>query len=117
MEAHAIEAQDGHFIPTPNIWVTQKAELSYPTILKELCGSKSIKLGASFRVGQVLLQQFRAFGNKGHTFFNGGGQVTNHAYDLGHEWQHLNDANEEVLMVTQFDKERWRLCEMAKANF
>jgi hypothetical protein len=64
-----------------------------------------------------LLQQFRTLGNRGHTFSNGGGQVTNHAYDLGHEWQPLNDANKEVPMVTQFDEERWRLWEMAKANF
>jgi hypothetical protein len=55
-------------------------------------------------------------GNKGHTFSNGYRQVTNHAYDLGHEWQPLSDASEEVLMVTQFDEKRWHLWEMAKAN-
>jgi hypothetical protein len=31
--------------------------------------------------------------------------------------QPLSDASEEVPMVTQFDKERRRLWEMAKANF
>jgi len=30
--------------------------------------------------------------------------------------QPLGDASEEVPMVTQFDKERWCLWEMAKAN-
>ncbi len=117
VKAHGVEAQDECFIPTPNIWITQKGELGYLTILKELCGSRSTRLGGSFGVGQVLLQQFRTLGNMGHTFSNGGGQVTNHAYDLGHEWQPLSDANKEVPMVTQFDEERWRLWEMAKANF
>ncbi len=28
----------------------------------------------------------------------------------------VNDANEEVPMVTQLDEEKWRLLEMAKAN-
>ncbi len=34
VKAHGVEAQDEHFIPTPNIWVTQKCELGYPTILR-----------------------------------------------------------------------------------
>jgi hypothetical protein len=89
VEAHGIKAQDEHLIPTPNIWVTQKSELGYPTILKELCGRRSTRLIRSFGVGRVLLQQFKAFGNRGHTFSNGGWQVTNHAYDLGHEWATL----------------------------
>jgi hypothetical protein len=35
---------------------------------------------------------------------------------LGHG-QPLSDASEEVPMITQFDEERRRLWEMAKANF
>jgi hypothetical protein len=69
---HEIETQDEHLILTPNKWVTQKGELNYLIILKELCGSKSTKLGGSLEVGQILLQQFKALGNIGHTFSNGG---------------------------------------------
>jgi len=43
-------------------------------------------LGGPFAIGQVLLQQFRTFDNGGHTFSNGDGQITNHAYDLGRAW-------------------------------
>jgi len=65
VKVHGVEAQDEHFIPTPNIWVTQKGELGYPTILKELCGNRLTRLGGSFGVGQVLLQQFRTLDNRG----------------------------------------------------
>jgi hypothetical protein len=34
----------------------EKNELGYPTILKELCGNESIRLGGPFGVGQILLQ-------------------------------------------------------------
>jgi hypothetical protein len=86
VEAHGVETQNEHLIPTPNKSVTQKVELGYLTNFKELCGRRSTRLGGSFGIGRVLLQQFKAFGNRGHTFSNGGSQVTNCAYDLGHEW-------------------------------
>jgi hypothetical protein len=63
-----------------------------------------------------LLQEFRAFGNKGHTFSNGDGQVINRAYDLGREWATPNDANEKVPMIAQLDEKRWHLWEMAKID-
>jgi hypothetical protein len=56
VEAHGVEAQDEHLIPTLNIWVTPKSELGYPTSLKELCGSKLTKLGGSLGVDQIFLQ-------------------------------------------------------------
>jgi hypothetical protein len=34
----------------------EKNELGYPTILKELCGNESIRLGGPFGVGQILIQ-------------------------------------------------------------
>jgi hypothetical protein len=86
MEAHGVEAQDEHFIPTPNGWANLENELGCPIILKELCGEKSIGLGGPLGVGRILLQQFKAFGNKGHTFSNGDKQIINHAYNLGHKW-------------------------------
>ncbi len=83
MEAHAVEAQDEHLIPTPNGWTNQEGELGDPTIPKELCGSGSTRLGGPFGVGRVLLQQFGTFGNGGHPFSNGDGQITNYAHNLG----------------------------------
>jgi len=86
VEAHGVSSQDEHLIPTPNGWRNQENELSYPTILEELSGDESIKLGGPFGVGRILLQQFGAFGNKGHLLSNGDGQVTNCAYNLGYTW-------------------------------
>jgi len=83
VEAHGVEAQDEHLIPTPNGWTNRKGELDDPTIPKELCGSGSTRLGGPFGVGQVLLQQFGALGNRGHPLSNGDGQVTNCAHKLG----------------------------------
>jgi hypothetical protein len=116
VKVHGVEVQDEHLIPTPNRWTNQKSELGYLTILKELCGNGSIRLGGLFGVDQVLLQQFKALDNKGHPFSNGDGQATNYAYNLGSTWATPSDANEEVLMVTQLDEERRHLWEMAKAN-
>jgi hypothetical protein len=116
VKVHGVKVQDEHFIPTPNRWTNQKSELGYPTILKELCGNGSIRLGGLFGVGQVLLQQFKALDNKGHPLSNGDGQATNYAYNLGGTWATPSDANEEMLMVTQLDEERRHLWEMAKAN-
>ncbi len=56
VEAHGVEAQDEHLIPTPNGWTNQESELRYPTIPKELCGGGSIKLGGPFGNGRVLQQ-------------------------------------------------------------
>jgi hypothetical protein len=86
MEAHGVEAQDEHFISTLNEWANWENELGCPTIPKELCGGKSIGLGGPFGAGWVLLQQFKALYNRGHTFSNGDRQVIKHAYDLGHKW-------------------------------
>ncbi len=41
------------------------------TIPKELCASGPTRLGGPFGVGWVLLQQFKAFGNKSHPLSNG----------------------------------------------
>jgi hypothetical protein len=86
VEAHGVGGQDEHLIPTPNKWTNRESELGYPTIPKELCDGRSIRLGGPFGVGQVLLQQFGAFGNKFHAFSNVDGQITNYAYNLGHIW-------------------------------
>jgi hypothetical protein len=66
VEAHGVEAQDEHHIPTPNKWVNREGEFGYPTILKELCGGGSTKLGRPLRVGRILLQQFGTFHNQLH---------------------------------------------------
>jgi hypothetical protein len=89
MEAHGVGAQDEHFIPTSNGWTNKKSELGYPTIRKELRDDGSTRLGGPFKVGQILLQQFRAFGNRGHSLSNGDAQVTNYAYNLG---LHMGDS-------------------------
>jgi len=86
VESHGVRAQDEHLIPTPNRWPNRKGELGCPTILKELCGSKSTRLNGPFGVGWILLQQFEKLSNKGHTFSNGDKQITNYAYDLGRKW-------------------------------
>ncbi len=84
MEAHGVKALDEHLILTPNKWSNSESELGYPTILEELFGNGSIRLGGSFEVERFLLQQFKTFGNMGHPFSNGDGEVTNCAYNLGH---------------------------------
>jgi len=86
VEAHGIGAQDEHLVLTLNRWTNKKSELGYPTILKELCGSGSTRLDGPFKVGQILLQQFRTFNNQFHPFLNGDKQVTNCAYNLGRTW-------------------------------
>jgi hypothetical protein len=84
-----VEAQDEHLILTPNRWANWEGELGYPIFFLKLCGSILTKLGGSFGVGWILLQEFRAFGNKGHT---SDGQVINRAYDLGCEWATLEQC-------------------------
>jgi hypothetical protein len=59
MEAHGVGAQDEHFFPSPNRWTNRKGELGDLTILKELCGGMSTRLGGPFGVNQVFLQQLR----------------------------------------------------------
>jgi hypothetical protein len=86
VEAHGVEVQDEHLIPTPNGWTNRKSELVYPIILQELCGDGSTRLGGPFGVGRILLQQFGAFDNKFHPLSNGDGQVTNFAYNVGYTW-------------------------------
>ncbi len=83
MEAHGVEAQDEHFLSTPNGWTNREGELGDPIIPKELCGGRLTRLGGPFGVDRVLLQQFGTFGNGGHPLSNGDGQVTNCAHDLG----------------------------------
>jgi len=56
MEANGVRAEDEHFLPPLNRWTNQEGELVHPTILQELCGGGSIRLGGPFGVGQVLLQ-------------------------------------------------------------
>jgi hypothetical protein len=86
VEAHGVRAQDEHLILTPNGWTNRESELGYSTIPKELCGGGSTRLGGPFGVGRILLQQFKTFGNGGHPFSNGDGQITNRAYNLGCSW-------------------------------
>jgi hypothetical protein len=68
VEAHGVEAQNEHFIPTLNIWLTPKSEFGYPTILKELCGSKLTKLGGSFGVDQVFYNNLKHSATKATPF-------------------------------------------------
>ncbi len=56
MEAHGVGAQDEHLFSNPNQWTNREGELGDPTILKELCGGGSTRLGGPFGVGRVLLQ-------------------------------------------------------------
>jgi hypothetical protein len=86
VEVNGVEVQDEHLIPTPNGWTYQEDELGYPTILKELCGGGSTRLGGPFGVGRVLLQQFGASDNQFHPLPNGDRQVTNCAHNLGYTW-------------------------------
>jgi hypothetical protein len=75
--------QDEHFIPPPNRWTNRKGQLGDPTILEELCGGGSTRLGGSFGVSRVLLQQLGTLRNRIHPISNGDGQITNCAHDLG----------------------------------
>jgi hypothetical protein len=84
VEVHWVGGQNEHCIPTLNELTNQENELGYPTISKELCGDRSIRLGGPFGVGRILLQQFGAFDNKFHSLLNGDGQITNCAYNVGH---------------------------------
>ncbi len=86
MEAHGVEAQNEHFFPFPNRWTNREGELSDPTILKELCGNGSTRLGGPFGVSRVLLQQFETLRNWVHPLSNGDMQVTNYAHDMGSTW-------------------------------
>jgi len=86
VEVHGVGAQDEHLIPNPNGWTNRESKLGYPTILKELCGGESTRLGGPFGDGQISLQQFGAFDNRFHPLSNGDGQVTNCAYNLGYTW-------------------------------
>jgi len=52
---------------------TERVNLVIQHFFKKLCGSGSTRLGGPFGIGQVLLQQFRAFGNKDHPLSNGDG--------------------------------------------
>jgi hypothetical protein len=83
VEAHGVEAQDEHLIPTPNGWTNRKGELGHPIIPKELCGDGSTRLGEPFGIGRILLQQFKAFGNRFHPLSNGDEKIANYAYNLG----------------------------------
>jgi hypothetical protein len=51
VEAHGVEVQDEHFIPTANEWTNRESELGHPIIPTELCGGESTRLGEPFRVG------------------------------------------------------------------
>jgi hypothetical protein len=86
VEEHGVGVQDEHFILTLNKWTNQENELGYPTILKELCGGGSTRLGGPFGIGRILLQQFEAFSNRGHPLSNGDEQVTNCTYNLSCTW-------------------------------
>jgi hypothetical protein len=54
VEAHGVEVQHEHFLPTPKGWRNRKGELDHPIIPKELCGGGSTRLGGPFAVGRVL---------------------------------------------------------------
>jgi hypothetical protein len=69
MEMHGVEAQDEHLFSSPNRWTNQKGELDDPTILKELCGDISTRLGGPFGVSRVLSQQFETLYNGVHPPF------------------------------------------------
>jgi hypothetical protein len=86
METHGVRAQDQHFFSSVNRWTNQEGEFGDPTILKELCGGGSTRLGGPFGVSQVLLQQLGTLHNWVHPFLNGDGQITNCAHDLGSTW-------------------------------
>ncbi len=76
MEANGVEAQDEHLFPPPNRWTNGKGELGHPTILEELCGGGSTRLGGPFGVSRVLLQQLETLRNGVHPISNGDGKVT-----------------------------------------
>ncbi len=56
MEANGVGAQDEHFISPPNQWTNRKGQLGDPTILEELCGDGSTRLGGPPGVSRILLQ-------------------------------------------------------------
>jgi hypothetical protein len=63
-------------------------------------------LGGPFGVGQILLQQFRALGNKSHPLSNGDGKSLIMPTTWTTHGQPPNDASEEMSMVTQLDEKR-----------
>jgi hypothetical protein len=86
MEANGVGVQNEHFLSPPNRWTNREGQFGDHTILKELCGGGSMRLGGPFGVSQVLLQQLRTFRDWVHPFPNGDGQITNRAHDLGSTW-------------------------------
>jgi len=61
VEAYGVETQDEYFVPPPNRWTTREGELGDPTILEELCGDESIRLG-----GPLELDEF-CYNNSKHS--------------------------------------------------
>jgi hypothetical protein len=85
-----VETQDEHFILPPNQWTNREGQLGDPTILEELCGGGSTRLGRPFGVNQVLLQQLGTLRNRVHPIPNGDGQCRNPTLaKCGGEAQHL----------------------------
>jgi hypothetical protein len=83
VEANGVETQDEYCAPPLNRWTNREGELGDPTILEELCGDRSTRLGGPFGVSRVLLQQLGTLRNSIHPILNGDEQVTNYAHDLG----------------------------------
>jgi hypothetical protein len=90
-----------------NRWTNREGELGDPTILKELCGDGSTKLGYNNSEHSTT----------GSTPFQ---MVTGKSPIVPMTWaahgQLPSDASEEMPMVTQLDEESQRLWEVAKAN-
>jgi hypothetical protein len=63
LEENGVKVEDEHFLSPSNRWTNWEGQLGDPTILKELCGDRSTRLGGPFGVGQILLQQLGTFRN------------------------------------------------------
>jgi hypothetical protein len=126
MEAHGVKTEDEHLIPAPNAWTNQESELGYPTIPKKLCGVDQQDwvdhlelVGFCYNNSEHLATKATPFQMvTGATPFQ---MLMGKSLIVPTTWathgQPPNDASEEILMVMQFDEERRRLWEMAKANF
>jgi hypothetical protein len=59
VEANGVGTQDEHFLPSPNRWTNREGELGDPTILEELCGGGSTRLGGPFGVSRVQYEKYQ----------------------------------------------------------
>ncbi len=110
MEAHGVRAQDEHFFPSPTDGQTERVNLVIQQFLRNYVAVDHLEL-AEFCYNNL---EHSAIGSTLFQMVLGKSPIVPMIWAA--HGQTLNDASEEMPMVTQLDEERWRLWEVAKAN-